>query len=74
MIAESSHAERSIDPHEGRIGSGSPRPRNDSVDSATIADPTASVVFTNTSGSTAGSTCLEITWKCPPPNAFDRSM
>lgn len=71
-MAPESSADFSIPPQDTVVGS--PRPRNDSVDSATIALPTARVVLASTSGSTAGSTCLPSTCRCPPPSTCARSM
>src|SRR3954465_7735732 len=61
-----------IDPQVTLLGS--PRPRNDRVDSDTMALPTARVVLTNTSGSTDGRTGLTMTCPWPPPSALARSM
>src|SRR3954465_2378187 len=65
------NAPSSIEPHE--TASGSPRPRNDSVDSDRIATATTSTVLAKMSGTTLGSTCRLTRCQLPAPSARARS-
>ena len=71
VIAPTSKASSSIEPHDTRVGS--PRPRKLSVVSARIASATVSVVFANTIGITLGSTCRVIWCQRPAPRTRARS-
>src|SRR4029079_6031016 len=66
LIAPAENALSSIDPHETR--NGSPSPRNDNVVSDRIAIATVRVVLASTIGMTLGSTCRDIWCQCPPPS------
>ena len=71
VIAPTSKASSSIEPHDTRVGS--PSPRKLSVVSARIAIATVSVVLANTIGITFGSTCLRIWCQRPAPSTRARS-
>ena len=71
VIAPTANAFSSIEPHETRVGS--PSPRKLSVVSARIAMATVSVVLAKTMGITFGSTCLRISCPRPAPSTRARS-
>src|SRR5215831_10856728 len=56
-------------PHDG-VGGWTPRPRNDSVASSTMARASSSVAMTTSEESTLGSTCRAMTRTTEPPRAW----
>src|SRR3954453_5041747 len=64
-------AESSRVPHDGLLGS--PRPRNESVDSDRIDSAMISTVLAKISGSTLGRICLRRIQVLPAPSACERS-
>ena len=71
VIAPTWKASSSIEPHDTRVGS--PSPRKLSVVSVRIAMATVSVVLAKTIGITLGSTCRLIWCQRPAPRTRARS-